>query len=1651
LAFFFFFFFENVAVAQKMSMTEEQPGGAVEEAPPSGPLSERLASKNWKWRASAYDELRDSSPTPVLLEHADRIASMLADKNAAAAEKAIGVAHVFVERAPLGVLSAHAGAIAKELVNSGLGARPSAKAAAQSLLELLVEAEQVDATVDQLLAGCAHKTPKVRLAAIETLLSVVKQFGVAPLPVKTLLKALPPFFNDSDAKVRANAAELAVELHRCLGPIVATQLADLRPAQLSELQPKWAALPPPGSFVPTRLLRSASAAAAAAPQHADGDAASSSSTAAASSSTSTARSTGAVPTIDAYDLAEPVAVLGKLPKSLYSGLASANWKERTAELDNLLPLTDVPRLAPGDYGELCSALRKVIANDANAMCVQKAAAVLANLARGLRADFTAQARATVPVLLGKFKEKKPFVVQALHAALDEIHPRLLQLVDILDDVKVALRDKTPSTRAQALVFVARAVSLADVAQLRKSLKPVASALLNMLNDTLPEVRSAACQAVAALVVAVGDNVAAPILASLDDMKRSNIERAVADSAKKPAPAASAPAAAAPASAATSSRQAAATSTATPAVAAPSRFEKPPATAAARPAAVAAAVASKPSAATAAAASAPAAVDIAPLQTSEQAAELAATLAPADVFAALASKAWKERVDAATKLAELCAGDLDLSQPLAGDSIVRTLQATPGWKESNFQVVQAIFACVTALAQRDKAFSLATASLVMPLLVDKLGDAKLGAPASATLTALAVALGPLAVFELMQPHVDTHRNSKVKASACQWVAEALNAFGSAALPWAPNVVTFAARVMDDPRAKSEAVALLCTVRQHAGSDGAVFARLGDLKPALHTALEAEFAKVASTGVPQPTLVVQRPHGASAAVSSSSSSGASKARPAAAAAAPAAAPRGEVAVVAGAERADISASITAALLEQLGAAKWSDRDEAMSRVSAILSGEGGNCITSNIRELPIALAARLTDSNKNLRVRACALVGQLGAALGPEGEAAAAHLLPPMLTLLGDNRKAMRDAVCAALDSWYDALGLPAMAPYLAAPLATDSSIVRRTLLAWLDQRTAGQELPQCPSLAQAVPALMSAAEDRTADVRQLASSALQLCIAVGVPYDAISHAIDELRPASRVALQPLLDTLAECANVAVPSSRSAAAVARTPARTTAKAVSPAVSAARKPSAPQSRFAPTVGDDNDEDEHEEHRAVVGDDGHDGGDDDDDDDDEVQINMSSVRPAPLASAALTAIASKQAGAFRIETSDDDDDDDNGAIEGDIAVVDEVDVGDAEAPPPTVIDEVDENDLSGLSRTWLETVRAGEPSSVIEALKLWCGVMASDECDGMLSSLDNMTAALVALLPMARNMLDNDSTERAATAGASAPGARFYKYLLNAIKTAFATRAQSQLIASHTLEAVLLELLSGLVHPVLRTHADGELLMVAINQLVISVLEFAALSEALLALLRLLTLTSHSSAHPPRLSETVARALLKLAKAKLSTAEQVAAVDVDRVMLELHRFLDRHPPHAWRADANFELRAVKTLLHTLVSALGDDVRAHLKLVPLDRAQPPVLVGYVHVMLSDRKRRQSAEPSDNADAGKSPTYRENVAPNAAEGAEAATAGNEAYLTRLRSLQQKFGLRSGGDADADAPAPSETPAAAAASTTSIAELRARLARIKATI
>ncbi len=56
---------------------------------------------------------------------------------------------------------------------------------------------------------------------------------------------------------------------------------------------------------------------------------------------------------------------------------------------------------------------------------------------------------------------------------------------------------------------------------------------------------------------------------------------------------------------------------------------------------------------------------------------------------------------------------------------KVLARKPGWKDSNFQVMNAKFAVVSALAQKAKVFGRKSVACVIPALVEKLGDIKVG--------------------------------------------------------------------------------------------------------------------------------------------------------------------------------------------------------------------------------------------------------------------------------------------------------------------------------------------------------------------------------------------------------------------------------------------------------------------------------------------------------------------------------------------------------------------------------------------------------------------------------------------------------------------------------------------------------------------------------------------------------------------------------------------------------------------------------------------------------------------------------------------------------------------------------------------------------------
>lgn len=69
---------------------------AAESADHSGPLEERMVSKNWNVRAQAYDDLNKlcvdakvNSKEPFFIEHADKWKIYLKDTNPGALEKAL--------------------------------------------------------------------------------------------------------------------------------------------------------------------------------------------------------------------------------------------------------------------------------------------------------------------------------------------------------------------------------------------------------------------------------------------------------------------------------------------------------------------------------------------------------------------------------------------------------------------------------------------------------------------------------------------------------------------------------------------------------------------------------------------------------------------------------------------------------------------------------------------------------------------------------------------------------------------------------------------------------------------------------------------------------------------------------------------------------------------------------------------------------------------------------------------------------------------------------------------------------------------------------------------------------------------------------------------------------------------------------------------------------------------------------------------------------------------------------------------------------------------------------------------------------------------------------------------------------------------------
>ena len=110
--------------------------------------------------------------------------------------------------------------------------------------------------------------------------------------------------------------------------------------------------------------------------------------------------------VDAFDIAAPVDILSKFNTDwIVAAAALVKWNERVEKMNEIQTAANVPKLAKGSYAELFDYLLKECKH-ANVNVQQAGVKTIGLLAKGLRQDFAKEAKAAVPIIMPKFKERK---------------------------------------------------------------------------------------------------------------------------------------------------------------------------------------------------------------------------------------------------------------------------------------------------------------------------------------------------------------------------------------------------------------------------------------------------------------------------------------------------------------------------------------------------------------------------------------------------------------------------------------------------------------------------------------------------------------------------------------------------------------------------------------------------------------------------------------------------------------------------------------------------------------------------------------------------------------------------------------------------------------------------------------------------------------------------------------------------------------------------------------------------------------------------------------------------------------------------------------------------------------------------------------------
>ena len=1065
----------------------------------TGPLQNRIKSKVWKVRQTAFEELTQKfqdaeKDDHIFDEYGGELPKLLNDANPGAQEKAIEAFKVYVEKRNGSGIDGKA--VVKTLVDKALApGKPNIKKITFEAFYAMFEKMDKKEIMEGLVDSINHKNQKVSCAGVQAVVDLLITFG----PRK--LELLKPFFQSIEklaastvSSQRNEAMNFYKEAYKFMGEALKPFISNLKKAQIDELEKFF-------NECPKELSKPIREDEAAITTSASGNVGRSASGA-----------------IDAYDIADAVDIFKKFNESWSEKvLAKEKWNEKKTMLEELLKdATNTPRIAASSFPHITNLLKKTL-TDSNQQVMITSIKIYGALAKGLRRNLANACKNIMPNILGKLKDKKPVVEETTKTLENFLY--CIGIEEVIDDVKEILADKAPAPKISTMKWIEKYFEKNSKTpeKLLPAFKGLLPILKKLLEDGSAEVRDSSLQTLAKLKFLLTESLVKESYNDINPTKLTRINELVSSFADGKG----------------LDENTKGNSSSLSVTMPTSKKNKPNLTLNESMEEEKSSIIKKPefgkkldNKPQTSRANAPGAKqlqgglkkvgsmkllgsndankenqDLTSAVTADEAeAKMVELNVPESIMKGIVDSVWKERQRAIEELSSYIKENVSIMGPYVEHTFKFVQNKLKDWKESNLNVVKETFNFILSVCENEElTLNKRSFNIIVPLISGNLADSKYNEICFRIVSLYVESITPKSVILSLINSIQDSKDPKAKVNPkalvemCNLMVRLIEMLTLSYFPL-KETINFSKAILanQNVQARNAAINLLKSIYQQLGNPLNDF--LTDVNPQTLKNLNAEFEKVTVNKNIQCKVQFR-----GEAQTELKEQGGQSTNP-----------------LDSLPRAEISRDADK-LLKKLNDSKWEVRREALENLQSLLTANNNRISPNGLQELVTALKGRLNDNNKSL-VKSCIhFVGNFATALGSNARVYSKPLIQELAKNLLDKQVAIRTETLAALDKFAVEIGSESVINITFPLLNQENPELRQTLIPWIIKN---QESLSKVDLRSYVGIVLSILQDRIKEIRNLGERLLEKCIGeIGAgPY---ISALKDLKPAIQKNLSPII--------------------------------------------------------------------------------------------------------------------------------------------------------------------------------------------------------------------------------------------------------------------------------------------------------------------------------------------------------------------------------------------------------------------------------------------------------------------------------------------------------------------------------------------------